>query len=47
MIETEAFTVENDRMTPTFKLKRHPVVKAYREQLTALYNEIHQSDSKL
>ncbi|KAK3827693.1 MAG: hypothetical protein J3Q66DRAFT_274964 [Benniella sp.] len=47
MIETEAFTVENDRMTPTFKLKRHPVVKAYRDQLTALYNEIHQSDSKL
>ncbi|KAG0246130.1 hypothetical protein BGX31_004319 [Mortierella sp. GBA43] len=47
LIETEAFTVENDKMTPTFKIKRHPVIQAYRDQLTALYNEIHQNDSKL
>ncbi|KAF9963844.1 hypothetical protein BGZ65_010047 [Modicella reniformis] len=47
LIESEPFSVENDMMTPTFKLKRHPVVKEYREQLTVLYNEIHQGDSKL
>ncbi|KAF8938292.1 hypothetical protein BGZ58_001220 [Dissophora ornata] len=47
LIESEAFTVENDKMTPTFKLKRHPVVQEYRERLTALYNEVHQNDSKL
>ncbi|KAG9326244.1 hypothetical protein KVV02_000959 [Mortierella alpina] len=47
LLESEAFTVENDKMTPTFKIKRHPVVQAYREQLTALYNEIHQKESKL
>ncbi|KAI1310243.1 hypothetical protein EDD11_003859 [Mortierella claussenii] len=47
LIETEAFTVENDKMTPTFKLKRHPVVQEYRQQLTALYNEVHQGESKL
>ncbi|KAG0355353.1 hypothetical protein BGZ54_001184, partial [Gamsiella multidivaricata] len=47
LIETEAFTVENDKMTPTFKLKRHPVIQEYRERLTALYNEIRQFESKL
>ncbi|KAG0206691.1 hypothetical protein BGX28_001890 [Mortierella sp. GBA30] len=47
LLESEAFTVENDKMTPTFKIKRHPVVQAYRDQLTALYKEIHQKESKL
>ncbi|KAF9902598.1 hypothetical protein BX616_001880 [Lobosporangium transversale] len=47
LLETEAFTVENDMITPTFKLKRHAVAKHYREQVTALYNEIHQAESKL
>ncbi|KAG0258654.1 hypothetical protein DFQ27_004530 [Actinomortierella ambigua] len=42
MIEPTPFSVENGRLTPTFKIKRHPVVKEYREQLTAMYNEIHQ-----
>lgn len=47
MIEPEAFTVENDKMTPTFKIKRHPVVQEYRERLNALYAEIHSKESKL
>jgi len=47
LLEPEPFTVENDLMTPTFKIKRHPVVQKYREKLTALYKEIHQKGSKL
>ncbi|KAF9189905.1 hypothetical protein BGZ51_009184 [Haplosporangium sp. Z 767] len=47
LLEPEAFTVENDKLTPTFKIKRHPVIQEYRERLTALYKEIHQKDSKL
>ncbi|KAF9157438.1 hypothetical protein DFQ26_008727 [Actinomortierella ambigua] len=47
MIEPTPFTVENGRLTPTFKIKRHPVVQEYREQLTAMYDEIHQRMSKL
>ncbi|GJJ78967.1 long-chain acyl-CoA synthetase [Entomortierella parvispora] len=47
LLEPEPFTVENDLMTPTFKIKRHPVVQHYREKLTALYKDIHQKDSKL
>ncbi|KAG0268211.1 hypothetical protein DFQ27_007320 [Actinomortierella ambigua] len=47
MIEPTPFTVENGRLTPTFKIKRHPVVQEYREQLTAMYDEIHQRMSRL
>ncbi|KAK3847797.1 MAG: hypothetical protein J3R72DRAFT_430806 [Linnemannia gamsii] len=47
LLEPEAFTVENDKMTPTFKIKRHPVVQEYRERLNALYAEIHSKESKL
>ncbi|KAF9584160.1 hypothetical protein BGW38_007375 [Lunasporangiospora selenospora] len=46
-LETEAFTVENDKLTPTFKIKRHPVIQAYRKHLDALYHEINSSNSKL
>ncbi|KAF9929431.1 hypothetical protein FBU30_001569 [Linnemannia zychae] len=47
LLEPDAFTVENDKMTPTFKLKRHPIVQEYRQQLNALYAEIHSKESKL
>ncbi|KAG0020171.1 hypothetical protein BGZ82_011680 [Podila clonocystis] len=40
LIESEAFTVENGKLTPTFKAKRHPIVQEYRERLTQLYKEI-------
>ncbi|KAF9573478.1 hypothetical protein EC968_008454 [Mortierella alpina] len=47
LLESEPFTIENGLLTPTLKTKRHPVVQAYRDRLTALYHEIHQKDSKL
>ena len=47
LLESDPFTVENDMMTPTFKIKRHPLIQKYREQITAMYKEIHQKDSKL
>ncbi|KAG9326256.1 hypothetical protein KVV02_000971 [Mortierella alpina] len=47
LLESEPFTIENGLLTPTLKTKRHPVVQAYREQLTALYHEIRQKESKL
>ncbi|KAF9969161.1 hypothetical protein BGZ73_008605 [Actinomortierella ambigua] len=39
-LESEAFSVENGRLTPTFKIKRQPVVEAYRRVLTELYDEL-------
>jgi long-chain acyl-CoA synthetase len=33
----EPFTVENGLMTPTLKLRRHLIVRAYRELLEGLY----------
>ena len=36
-IMAEPFTVENGLMTPTLKLRRHLIVKAYRELLEGLY----------
>ncbi|KAF8964992.1 hypothetical protein BGZ46_000697, partial [Entomortierella lignicola] len=47
LLETEPFTIENDMMTPTFKLKRHQIVKKYSEELTDLYKEAHKNSSKL
>ncbi|KAF9122955.1 Long-chain-fatty-acid--CoA ligase 5, partial [Mortierella sp. GBA39] len=48
LIEPTPFTIENDLLTPTFKIKRHPVVQAYRNQLDQLYREIQSTpDSKL
>jgi len=36
-IETEPFTIENDLMTPTFKLKRKILLEKYRSQIDRLY----------
>ncbi|KAF9431272.1 hypothetical protein BGZ94_003587 [Podila epigama] len=47
LVESEPFTVENGKLTPTFKAKRHPIVQEYRERLTQLYKELNQSASKL
>ncbi|KAF9973242.1 hypothetical protein BGZ73_003516 [Actinomortierella ambigua] len=46
-IEPKPFTVENGCLTPTFKIKRHPVVQAYRTQLSAMYDDLQQRMSKL
>lgn len=39
-IAAEAFSVENDILTPTFKLKRNVGKIVYQEQINALYEEI-------
>ncbi|KAG9293345.1 hypothetical protein G9A89_007591 [Geosiphon pyriformis] len=39
-LTSEQFTIENDLMTPTFKLKRHQARKYYAAQIEKLYSEI-------
>ena len=36
-LSTDPFTIENDQLTPTFKLKRNNAKKAYQEQIDAMY----------
>ena len=36
-LATQAFTVENGQMTPTLKVRRHAVLREYRDALDALY----------
>lgn len=43
----EAFTVENDLMTPTFKLKRQQVRERYRVEIDNVYDELPKPRSKL
>lgn len=38
-LEPEQFTVENDLMTPTFKLKWYKIKQRYQDQIDAMYNE--------
>ncbi|KAF9323713.1 hypothetical protein BGZ91_003412 [Linnemannia elongata] len=40
LIEPNPFTIEGGMLTPTLKIKRHPVVQAYRKQIDELYREI-------
>ena len=37
IIDTEEFTVDNGCLTPTFKLKRKPILAKYAEQIDAIY----------
>ena len=39
-LSSEAFTIENDQLTPTFKLKRNNAKKAYQKVLDAMYVKI-------
>lgn len=39
-LEREPFTIENDLLTPTFKLKRHQARLYYAKEIEELYNEI-------
>jgi long-chain acyl-CoA synthetase len=38
----EPFTIDNDLLTPTMKLKRVEAAKAFRSEIDALYNDINQ-----
>jgi long-chain acyl-CoA synthetase len=37
-IAREAFTVENEQMTPTLKIRRHVIKRIYGDVLEGLYN---------
>lgn len=39
-LEPEAFSVENDLMTPTMKLKRPALTKRYQKEIEQMYQEI-------
>ena len=39
-LATEPFTVENDLLTPTMKLKRSEAVKAFRGEIDELYKQV-------
>jgi long-chain acyl-CoA synthetase len=39
-LSSDAFSIENDQLTPTFKLKRNVAQKAYQEQLDAMYEKL-------
>ncbi|KAF9921706.1 hypothetical protein FBU30_008227 [Linnemannia zychae] len=47
LIEPVPFTIEKDLLTPTLKIKRQPVIQAYRSQLDDLYSQIASAESKL
>lgn len=38
MVATEQFTVDNDLLTPTLKLRRHRIFDRYRDQIERLYD---------
>jgi long-chain acyl-CoA synthetase len=38
-IAPEAFSVENEMMTPTLKVRRHKIIEAYRDALDRLYDK--------
>ena len=40
-LTTDAFSVDNNMMTPTFKVRRPQVAEYFREQITAMYEDIH------
>ncbi|CAG8118052.1 unnamed protein product [Penicillium olsonii] len=44
-LKVDPFTVENNLLTPTLKLKRPPVVKAYRPLLDQLYQQANEEQS--
>ena len=39
-LDAEGFTVDNDCLTPTFKLKRHAAARVYKAQIDAMYEKI-------
>jgi len=39
-LTTDTFTVDNDMMTPSFKLRRAQILKAYQKQVDEMYKKI-------
>ncbi|EDO27083.1 predicted protein, partial [Nematostella vectensis] len=39
-LHPEAFSVENDLMTATFKIKRPQIIKAFHDVIESLYHEV-------
>jgi long-chain acyl-CoA synthetase len=37
ILADEAFTIENEEMTPSMKIRRHIIRKRYQDRLNALY----------
>src|SRR5208282_5266235 len=46
-LATEPFTVENDLLTPTMKLKRVEATKAFRRELDELYKRVNEKTRKV
>jgi len=38
ILADEGFTIENEQLTPSLKIRRHVISKVYGERLDALYN---------
>ena len=38
ILTEEAFTVENEQMTPTLKVRRHIIGQIYKEKFESMYN---------
>ena len=45
-VRTQGFSIENDCLTPTFKLKRPQLLKRYGEQVDAMYVSLGEDPSK-
>ncbi|KAL5611940.1 hypothetical protein BROUX41_000493 [Berkeleyomyces rouxiae] len=45
-LDIDPFTIENDLLTPTLKLKRPQTAKAFQEQISAMYEEINNTPEK-
>ena len=46
-LATEPFTVENDLLTPTLKLKRAEASKAFRKEINELYKQVNEKTGKV
>jgi len=45
-LATDAFTVENELLTPTMKLKRPVAAKAFRAEIDELYKRVNTNEVK-